>query len=177
MVTNLGPLSDPDALAALVGAAVAAFCYILMRAGHAAGDHWGQLECDAVHKQGAGPAGVAACARHVLMLTGIKVAALGAGLGAVGLWPLVDPAYLAAAVALDAVSHYVVDRGAPLRAMAAAIGRTGYITAVTVVRAPERGPDDKGPGTGAFELDQAWHTVFLAAAAVIIGAGAAGVVA
>lgn len=151
---------------AVVTAAVFAAVYALLSVGHHVGDHWGQRSVDAVHKQAPGLTGAVHCAIHVAMNTGCKLVFLVPGLVVLGLPVSVGGVVLGLGV--DAMSHYVVDRGRPLRALAHATGNASYITRVTVVRTPGGPADDRGPGTGAYELDQAWHRAFVLVAALII---------
>lgn len=150
----------------VITAAVFGAVFALLYVGHRVGDTWGQRSVDAVHKQIAGPRGALHCGIHVAMLTGTKLLFLVPGVLVLGL--PVSAGGVVLALVVDAMSHYLVDRGAPLAAMARATGNEGFITRVTVVRAPNTAPAANGPGTGAFELDQAWHLAWLAVAALII---------
>lgn len=147
-------------------AAVFAAVFCLFYVGHRVGDTWGQRSVDAVHKQVPGPRGALHCGIHVAMLTGAKALFLVPGVLVLGLPVSVGGVVLALAV--DAMSHYLVDRGAPLRAMARATGNGEFIDRVTVVRTPGGPAAATGPGTGAFELDQAWHLAWVGVAALIV---------
>ena len=133
-------------------------------AAHHIADHWVQHGADACDKQQPGRAGRAACGRHVTtytITTGLTVTVLDAALN-LGL----SNRGIAAGQLISAVTHYVVDRGTPLRRIAAHAGSTDFIERVTVVRKPGDEPAVVGPGTGAYSLDQSWHTGWLAVAAL-----------
>ncbi len=140
----------------------AAFAGLL--AAHNIADYWVQHGADACDKQKPGTEGRRACVRHVAtytITTGLTVTvldvALNLGLSSRG---------IAAGQAVSAVTHYLVDRGAPLRRIAAHTGSTDFIERITVVRKPGANPADVGPGTGAYALDQSWHIGWLAVAAL-----------
>lgn len=145
-------------------AAVAAVLY----AAHQIGDHPVQNGGDSQHKQEPGLDGRRACRRHVAtytITTGLAVGVANAALGLNLTWP-----GIVAGQAISAFTHYPVDRGAPLRRMAARIGKLDFIEGITVVRQPGFPADDRGPGTGSYALDQAWHIGWLAVAALVTAA-------
>lgn len=74
---------------------------------------------------------------------------------------------LAAGAALNAATHWIIDRRRPLRTLARAAGKGGYLQAATVVRTCDQLPDATGPGTATFELDRSAHrAIGLVAAAL-----------
>jgi hypothetical protein len=119
-------------------------------AAHQAGDYWVQTHRQAAYKGLPGWPGRRACLGHVASYT---LACTGAVLGAdraLGLrvrWP-----GLLAGQLLSAATHYIADRRAPLRALALAIdpNKREYL--------------DNG---GAAGLDQSYHLVWLAVAALL----------
>jgi hypothetical protein len=145
-----------------------ALIYAALTAAHEVGDHWVQTSHQACTKGEPGYRGSAACAAHVATYTATGAVAVLAGARWLRL-PLRGRA-LAAGLAISAVSHYVVDRRTPLRALAAATGSAGYIEHTTVLRRAGEAADDTGPGTGLFHLDQAWHHGWILIAA-LAGAG------
>lgn len=157
-----------DLLPVLIRLALAAWSFCLLYAGHRVGDTWAQRGIDAVRKQETGFQGGVHCLVHVLMLTATKAAFLVPGLLILGAGGLVSWGGVALALTLAGVLHYLVDRGRPLYVMARATGQIEFIERVSVVRTPGGPADTRGPGTGAFELDQAWHVACLVPAALII---------
>lgn len=149
--------------AATMAAAVRfAAAYAALSAAHEAGDYLVQRDADAAAKGRPGPAGRAACARHVLTYTTTQAAALAAADRYLGLG--LDRRRAAAGLALSALTHYVADRcaghwadttrDAPLLVRAAhATGKRTWLT-----RAPEAGP----------LIDQAWHRSWMALAATVV---------
>lgn len=156
-----------DDLARAVTAAIA-FCAML--AGHYIGDQWLQTSGQACKKAwDCGESHVAAmwaCVRHVLTWSATSVTFLAAASWWLHL-PL-RPGWLCAGVALNAVTHFVIDLRTPLIWLAQLVGRGGYIEHIQVVR--PAGAERTGPGTAVFHLDQAAHIAILAlAAALIVG--------
>lgn len=140
-------------------AARIAVLYAAWHAAHGYADHWGQSNDDALDKGKPGRTGRAACARHVANMTATKLAALAIVGAATGI--RLSPRRVAIAMAVDAVSHYVIDRRTPLRRLAHALGKDDFIAIGDPAAAP--------CGTAAYELDQSLHTTLLALAAVIAG--------
>lgn len=140
-------------------AARIAVLYAAWHAAHGYADHWGQNNADALDKGKPGRTGRAACARHVANMTATKLAALAIVGAATGI--RLSPRRVAIAMAVDAVSHYVIDRRTPLRRLAHALGKDDFIAIGDPAAAP--------CGTAAYELDQSLHTTLLALAAVIAG--------
>lgn len=145
-------------------AAQFAAVYGVLTASHEVGDYWVQRDAEAVAKGGHGPAGRAACARHVASYTatqGLALAASDRGLG-LGLgWRRIG-----AALAVSAVTHYVADRSGgrwreegPSTALVRFARRTGHT-----------GWLERDPGAGPL-LDQAWHRGWIAVAAAVAAGG------
>ncbi|MGH3155155.1 MAG: transcriptional regulator [Streptosporangiaceae bacterium] len=141
------------------GAAVFAAVAIALLAGHQAGDYWVQTDRQAARKGLPGWPGRAACAAHVATYTLTL-----AGCLALAAWWLALPlsaAWVAAGLAVSAVTHYVADRRWPLRRLAGLIpGKAGFWASGT------------GLASGAAYLDQAWHWFWLFISALVVTRGA-----
>jgi hypothetical protein len=74
---------------------------------------------------------------------------------------------LAAGLVINAGTHWIIDRRAPLRWLATAAGKGRFLAEGTVVRAPGMPPDGTGPGTSLYELDQSLHRSIAIAAAAL----------
>jgi hypothetical protein len=148
------PACAPHARAARIGLVLAAW-----KTAHTYADHIGQDHNDALGKGKPGWPGRAACARHVADLTLTKLAALAAAGAATGI--RLSPPRVAIAMAIDAASHYVIDRRTPLRRLAKALGKTEFYELGDPMAAP--------CGTGAYAMDQATHAVTLFFAALYAG--------
>jgi hypothetical protein len=154
-----------------VKAATFAAIFAALYAGHYVGDLWIQTHRQAISKALPGWAGRWACARHVATLTGAITAALAAVVGVTGVRPDLDAVIIGLAV--NAASHYAADRRTPLKALADWLGATlipgkGEFYQLGT---PRPGHDDNPTlGTGAYQLDQAFHTAWLLIAALIITA-------
>lgn len=125
-------------------------------------DHVVQRGTDAIAKRT--PTGQTACARHVASYTAVQVAALTAVTRTLGLrlpWRAV-----AAGAVVNAVTHYVIDRGPALRTLSRWAGKTGYLEHATVQRR-EGVVDTTGPGTAWMEIDAALHHVVSVAASLL----------
>lgn len=120
--------------------------------GHYLGDFWVQSDKDACAKGQPGAAGRIPCARHVATYTATAVLALAAA-RTVGVRPTAGRTV--AGLLVSAVSHYVIDRRAPLRWLAERTGKARFYAT------PE----------GPLLLDQAAHIGFLYIAALIISGG------
>jgi hypothetical protein len=112
-------------------------------AAHEVADHWIQTDHQACTKGAPGWPGRRACAGHV-----------------------------AAYTATGALAVYAASRrlNVPLRPAELAAGlvrREGYVTAVTVLRHPGAQPQETGPGTGLFHLDQSWHYGWIFVSALV----------
>jgi hypothetical protein len=140
--------------------------FAALYAAHQVADHHVQRDHDARDKGLPGLKGHAACGRHVASYTATAALALAATAAVTGRRPSLGR--VAAGLALSAVSHYVIDRRAPLKRFAELTGHAGFYT----LGAPRPGHDDNPSlGTGAYALDQSAHVGFLFAAALIIAGG------
>ncbi|MFG2002099.1 transcriptional regulator [Spirillospora sp. NPDC048911] len=147
--------------------------FAALYAAHEVGDHWAQTHAQACGKGAAGWSGRLMCGKHVAVLTVVKAAAL--MLAALVVDLPVNPLAVAAALAVDAVSHYWADRRTTLVALADWLGRTVVPGKGDFARLGAPRPDrDDNPtlGTGAYALDQSWHIgwLFLAALLACLGA-------
>lgn len=120
---------------------------------------------DAIDKGKPGWIGRKACARHCLTYSvGQLAAALGVtrALGYRASW-----SGLLAGTALNAVTHYVIDRREPLKKFLRSelVGKEGYLAHATVQRR-EGVVDEGGPGTALMECDQAAHRLISVFASV-----------
>ncbi|BBA98301.1 hypothetical protein RVR_4434 [Actinacidiphila reveromycinica] len=139
----------------------AAVAYAALTAAHEVGDYIVQRDADAKAKGKHGPAGAAACARHVASYTATQGLALYAADRYLRLG--LDWRRAGAALLVSAVTHYVADRcaghwpddskDAPLLVRAAhAAGKTKWL----------QGDPAAGP-----LIDQAWHKGCIAVAAAV----------
>jgi hypothetical protein len=146
-----------------VRAVVTAVAFAAMLAGHYVGDHWIQTCKQACTKPLGGTTStrvaVFACVRHVVTW-GLTVLAALVGAAAWLNLPL-RPGWVAAGMALNMVTHFVIDLRVPLIWVARLLGRTSYIEHVQVHRGEKVGVERSGPGTALFHLDQAAHIAFL----------------
>ncbi|MFF4417126.1 transcriptional regulator [Streptosporangium sp. NPDC001559] len=159
------------AILTAVATFAAAFCTLW--AAHSFGDHWIQTHFQAITKGAPGWGGRLACLRHVATLTATKVIALGLVVLMTGLrLPLLATA---AALTVDAASHYWADRSAyhadrrgavTLERLADRLGKGDFYRLGIGTAAP--------CGTGAYALDQAWHHLWIFLTALAIAAGGAG---
>ncbi|AGZ39604.1 DUF3307 domain-containing protein [Actinoplanes friuliensis] len=132
-------------------AATFAAVFAALFVAHQVADHWIQTQHQADHKGGPGWPGRLACLAHVTTYTLTALAALLALVLVLAL-PL-DPARVAAGLAVSAFTHYLADRRIPLRRMADAIGKNA---------------DWLDHGGGMYALDQSLHYLFLFVAALVI---------
>ncbi|SFP66903.1 Protein of unknown function [Actinomadura madurae] len=143
--------------------------FVALYAAHEVGDHWLQTHGQACGKGAPGWSGRLLCARHVAVLTAVKAAAV--TLVALVLALPVSPYAVAAALAVDAVSHYWADRRSTLMALADWLGRTLVRGKGEFARL---GDGATAPtGTGAYALDQSWHVGWLLVAALLASLGVA----
>jgi hypothetical protein len=126
--------------------------YALLRVAADVADHWVQTDHQAQHKAKPGREGHVALAGHVASYAATQAAALLVGNRLLGLG--LRPRSIAAALALSAGTHYVIDRRWPVRRTAEATGKGAFY---------ELG----GPLGGAYLLDQATHHLAEAAAAFL----------
>lgn len=140
--------------------------FAVLFAAHQVADHWIQTDHQAISKGADGWAGRRACAAHVATYTLTAAAALAATNQAARLD--ISPGRAMAALALSAVTHYVVDRRTPLRKIATFFPSTRNMIDIGACRP---GRDDKPcMGTGAYALDQSWHVGWLWASALMVAA-------
>ncbi|MGZ0153749.1 hypothetical protein ACXJJ3_42235 (plasmid) [Kribbella sp. WER1] len=113
---------------------------------------------DAQTKGEPGPAGRAAAARHVASYT--LVQAIAAELVTRGLGYRVPARAMLVGHAINAVTHYVIDRRRPLLKVLRTrlLDKTDYLEHATVQRRPGV-IDAGGPGTALYEIDQAAHRI------------------
>ncbi|MFF2902831.1 transcriptional regulator [Streptomyces sp. NPDC057966] len=153
-------------------AAVFAAVFIALQIGHTVGDHWVQSSCQAASKGLPGWTGRLACGRHVLGLTLTKAAVLLPVALILGL-PL-SAAGLLIGLALDAASHYWADRRSTLAKLASTCGKGEFYSLGTPAHPAHPVTAEGTPaatlGTGAYALDQSWHTLWLGIAALVIAA-------
>lgn len=141
----------------LESAVAFAAVFAVLWASHAIGDHWVQRHTDAQHKGLPGGEGRRACARHVA--TYLATAVVGLGLAWLYTDLRLDLAATAAGLAVSGISHYLADRREPLRRIADAFGKGEFYRL------------NSGGLSGSYLLDQAWHTGFIAWAALIAAGG------
>lgn len=132
--------------------------YVLLHASHEIADHWVQRHHQALRKGAPDGDGRRACAAHVVALTATQAFALAAGARMVG--EHLNARRVAAGLAVNAASHYWADRRTTLARLADATGKGEFYRLGDSKAAPT--------GTGAYALDQAWHTAWLAVTAAII---------
>ncbi|MEU3078751.1 transcriptional regulator [Streptomyces laurentii] len=146
--------------------------FIALWIGHSVGDHWVQSSCQAAYKGLPGRAGRLACTKHVLCLTITKAAVLAPVALALGLH--LSAAGLLLGLGLDAASHWWADRRTTLAALARICGKGEFYTLGTGAHPAHPVTAEGKPAatlaTGAYALDQSWHTAWLGAAALIIAA-------
>ncbi len=156
----------------------AALNYAMLRAAADVADHWVQTDCQARRKgihvgdtieleglsepfraeEGHQRMGQQACAAHVASYVGLQGAALVAGAAVTG--RRLHPGWLAAGLALSAVTHYAADRRRPLKRLAELVpGKIGFYNLA-----------DNGLN-GAYLLDQAFHHGVEAVAALVSAVG------
>lgn len=123
--------------------------FIVIIVGHLVGDFWIQSDRQAARKADPGWSGRLACAAHVATLT----ATISVVIAAVAVWSgwVLSPGALVVGLAVNAGTHYVADRRAPLRWLACATGSRGLVEA-----------------GGLPVLDQVWHVGWAYVAALVI---------
>jgi hypothetical protein len=131
---------------------------------HPACDQIIQSSADAIGKGGPGWTGRRHCARHVTTYTAGQTVAAVAVTRALGYRMPVRA--LAAGMAVNAVTHYAIDRRGPFIRFMRRVGRGGYLDHATVQRR-EGVVDTAGPGTALMELDQAAHRLIGVAASLL----------
>ncbi|MBK0866158.1 DUF3307 domain-containing protein [Saccharopolyspora sp. HNM0986] len=129
---------------------------------HHVADHWVQTSHQSANKGRPDGLGRWSCAKHVLSYTTVTAAVVGLLWAVLGL-PITAPGFLTGQV-VSAVTHYWADRRFTLAALAERVGNGEFYRVGT----PRTGHDDNPTlGTGAYVLDQAWHWLWLAVAALI----------
>lgn len=147
--------------------AVFAAVFIALYVGHLVGDLWVQTHRQALGKAAAGWPGRRACAWHVVTLTATITTALAAVALVTGM--RLHSAPVAAGLIVNAVSHYAADRRVPLMQIAGWLEPAAGKLTFYRLGAPRPGRDDNPTlGTGAYQLDQAWHVGWLFIAALVI---------
>jgi len=147
-------------------ASLFAAAFAALFAGHQLADHWLQTNRQALGKGAPGWPGRLACARHAAVLTAVLALALAVTAAATGARFSVP--WTAVALALNGASHYWADRRTTLAALAESVGKG----ALWRIGMPRSGRDDNAClGTGAYILDQSFHTFFLLVTALVIAAG------
>ena len=137
--------------------------FALLYGSHPIADLWVQTNWQAATKGGQGADARRACATHVATLTATHALALTAGALATG--ERLPLRRVAAGLAVNAATHYVIDRRKPLRRLAELLAATGK-PEFHDLGMPRDGHDDNPClGTGAYALDQALHSACLAAVA------------
>ncbi|MET9399286.1 transcriptional regulator [Kitasatospora sp. NPDC002965] len=145
-------------------AASFAATYALLRAAGAVADHWIQTSEQSVTKGKPGHEGRAACAVHVASYVGAQGLALVAGNRVLGLG--MRPSRIAAALLISGATHYIADRRRPLERLAELTGKAEfYHLGEDTVNA--KGERAYHVGTGAYQLDQSYHHLFEAFAAIV----------
>lgn len=119
-------------------------------------DHILQSDQSAMDKGRPGWVGRKACARHVLTYSAGQFVASAAVTRTLGFRP--SWSALLAGTAVNAVTHYVIDRREPLKKLlrGKVFDKSRYLERSTVQRRPGV-VDDTGPGTALMECDQAAH--------------------
>lgn len=140
-----------------------------LKTAHNVGDHWVQTHAQARDKGKRNPEGQLACLRHVATMTATKAVMLSATSAVTGV--RMPAGRTALALALDAASHYALDRRWTAEKLAKALSFIGKDTFYRL-GAPRDGKDDNATlGTGAYALDQSAHDFFLWLAALLIASG------
>lgn len=133
--------------------------YAALHAGHTMADYWVQTDTQAQVKGKPGADGDRACAVHVAGLTAAQAAFLGLACFATG--ERLNARRVALGLAVNAVSHYVIDRRdhGVMPHLCRALRRYGK---------EDFARTGEGLATGAALLDQAWHIGWCAITAAII---------
>jgi hypothetical protein len=130
---------------------------------HPAGDQIVQTGHQANHKGLPGWVGRRACAGHVATYTATQYAAAAAVCKALG-WRVPWTALAVGHIGVNATTHYLLDRRAPLRKLMSKLGKASYMEWGTVQRGLDKHGEPiidpgGGPGTAVMELDQASHRI------------------
>lgn len=137
-----------------------AVVWVALYSAHHVADFWGQSAWEAHTKSAPGWQGRLACLVHVLVHTFVALALLGAA--AFFLDVPLSGWGIAAGLLVNGATHYFADRRAPLRQLAALLGKEDFYALGT--------GEGQGPhlGTGAHALDQAWHVSWLFVSALVL---------
>lgn len=117
--------------------------WVALYVGHDVGDHWVQRPRQALEKGGRGRRARVAAALHVGTLTVTQLVTLAVTAAVTGL--ALTPAATVAGLAVNASTHYVLDRRTPLLRLARWMGKGEFAALGDPVAAPA--------GTGAYALD------------------------
>ena len=139
-------------------AAAFAAIFAALYAAHSFADHWVQTDAQAQSKGRHDHVGRRACLAHVLTLTLTQCLALLVLFVVLDL-PDPGPAAGIAGLAINAGSHYWIDRRFTLAGLCEKIGKGGFYRM------------GSGLGTGAYALDQSAHVLMLFVSAVVIASG------
>jgi hypothetical protein len=148
MVPSIDPVVGSRCLVFAVG-------LLVLNVAHQIGDHVVQTDHQAARKAEPGWIGIRAMAGHLVtyhLVAGVLVigtfAVLGLPLSVTG---------LAAALSCSAITHGLLDRRWPVRAMLNAVRASKFAQAVS-------------PVCGMYQADQAWHRLALLASALLLTA-------
>lgn len=129
---------------------------------HNVADHWVQTGHQAAAKGTRDWSGRVACVAHVASYTAVTAGAVAVLWAVLGLSVTVAGFVLGQVV--SAVTHYWADRRFTLAWLARLLGKSAFYA----LGAPRPDRDDNPTiGTGAYVLDQAWHWLWLFAAALL----------
>jgi ABC-type Fe3+ transport system permease subunit len=129
---------------------------------HNVADHWVQTGHQAAVKGQRDWSGRVACVAHVASYTAVTAGVVAVLWALLGLAVTVPGFMLGQAV--SAVTHYWADRRFTLAWLARLFGKSAFYG----LGAPRPDRDDNPTiGTGAYVLDQAWHWLWLLAAALL----------
>ncbi|MCX2732505.1 DUF3307 domain-containing protein [Saccharopolyspora sp. NFXS83] len=129
---------------------------------HHVADHWLQTSHQAANKGRPDWLGRFSCAKHVLSYTAATAGTVALLWAVLGL--PISPAGFVVGQVVSAITHYWADRRHTLAALADRVGNGEFYR----FGAPRTGRDDNPSlGTGAYVLDQSWHWLWLAVAALL----------
>ncbi|GAB2657138.1 hypothetical protein GCM10027271_14610 [Saccharopolyspora gloriosae] len=129
---------------------------------HHVADHWLQTSHQAANKGRPDWLGRFSCAAHVLSYTAATAGTVALLWAVLGL--PISPAGFVVGQVVSAVTHYWADRRFTLATLAEWCGNGEFYR----FGVPRTGRDDNPSlGTGAYALDQSWHWLWLAVAALL----------
>lgn len=132
---------------------------------HLLADHPFQSSTWAANKGRCDHTGRLACTKHVAVVVAFQAAFVLAVVALTGL--SVHPLAIGGGLALTAWSHWWFDRRFTAAGLYEAINKTGFARLGT----PRSGHDDAPHlGTGAYRMDQDWHTLWIAISALVMAA-------